>query len=99
WSDAKTHTVRGQLLGETAEVRFIPSAYHWNFGDGDTLNSATAGTPRAAGNYTQKTVTSHVFNQVGNFTITHSVTYTAQYRLAGESWLSIEGDIKVPGNA
>ncbi|MBX3311629.1 MAG: hypothetical protein KF916_01845 [Microbacteriaceae bacterium] len=98
WSDAKPHTVRGRLLEVTAEVRFTPETYHWNFGDGNTLKSNTAGEPRSAGDYTLSTATSHVFNQIGNFTIRHSVTYSAQYRISGENWLSIEGGIEVEGN-
>lgn len=99
WSDAVSHIVTGRLLGESAEVRFIPETFHWNFDDGATLNSNSPGKARKLEDFAKATATSHVFTRLGNHTITHSVTYRAQYRIAGGNWMAVEGDLKVPGNA
>ncbi|TFD52225.1 hypothetical protein E3T55_06335 [Cryobacterium frigoriphilum] len=43
------------------------------------------------------TVTSHTYEVTGEYTITPSVTYSAEYRYAGSVWLPVDGTVTIPG--
>ncbi|WP_147364397.1 PKD domain-containing protein [Cryobacterium melibiosiphilum] len=95
---ASAHEQTGTLLGLPADVRFTPISYAWDYGDGTTGSSATGGATWQQLNMPEfsETATSHTYKP-GEYTITPSVTYSAEYRYAGSDWLPVDGTITIPG--
>jgi len=94
------HVVNGTLLGRSADVRFTPMSYHWAYGDGTAATKATkGGTWRALGIAEfDPTPTSHVYERLGDYTITLSIVFAAEYRFAGGPWRPVVGTITLPAN-
>lgn len=94
------HLVTGTLLGRPADVRFTPIAYRWAYGDGTSATKNTAGGTWAGQGIPEfePTPTSHVYEQVGDYTITLSIVFAAEYRFAGGSWRPVVGTITLPAN-
>lgn len=94
------HVVGGTLLGRAADVRFTPRSFAWNYGDGSTAVKSTKGGPWAALGIREfePTPTSHVYEQLGDYTITLSITFSAEYRFAGGPWRPVVGTITLPAN-
>lgn len=94
------HVVPGTLLGRPADVRFTPTAFHWNYGDGTAATKPTKGGTWAALGLEEfePTPTSHVYEQLGDYTITLSITFAAEYRFDGSAWRGVVGTITLPAN-
>jgi hypothetical protein len=88
----------GQLLGQPAEVRFFPLAWHWRYGDGAQATVGTPGATWAAHGLSDfdKTATSHVYRTKGSYAIDLDILFGAEYRYAGSDWVPVEGTIDVP---
>jgi len=97
FANASTHVVDGILFGGTAQVRFTPVAYYWDYGDGHTANLSTAGTTWAKYKVPEfdPTPTSHIYDASGNYTVTATITYAAEYRVAGSSWNNVIGTLSI----
>ncbi|WP_231604983.1 PKD domain-containing protein [Salinibacterium sp. SWN139] len=97
YANTSAHTVDGTLFGDTAQVRFTPIAYGWDYGDGTTASLGTPGKTWAKNKIAEfdPTPTSHVFEESGNYTITLAVTYAAEYRVAGSSWQNVVGTLTI----
>ena len=91
-SSAKTETIPGTILGRALTIRFTPVSYTFDYGDGETRTSTTPGTAWNASGQAQftPTDTSHVYKQPGTYTVTATVTYTADIDL-GVGWIPING--------
>ena len=88
---ASAHIEEGDLLGYPAQVRFTPTSFTWNYGDGST-GSGTGATWEALGvPEFSDTTTSHVYAAAGPYNITLTVGYTAEYRFAGSTWQPVVG--------
>jgi hypothetical protein len=94
------HVVNGTLLGRPADVRFTPIAYLWAYGDGASATRSTRGGTWAAQGIAEfePTPTSHVYEHLGDYTITLSIAFAAEYRFAGSSWRPVAGTITLPAN-
>lgn len=94
------HVVNGTLLGRPADVRFTPTTYRWAYGDGTSATRTTKGGTWAALGIAEfePTPTSHVYEQVGDYTITLSIVFAAEYRFNGGSWRPVVGTITLPAN-
>lgn len=94
------HVVTGTLLGRPADVRFTPVNFHWTYGDGTAAVKPTKGGTWAALGIAEfdPTPTSHVYEQLGDYTITLSITFAAEYRFAGGAWRPVVGTITLPAN-
>ena len=94
------HIVNGTLLGRPADVRFTPVAYRWAYGDGSAAVKSTKGGTWAALGIPEfdPTPTSHVYERLGDYTITLSITFAAEYRFAGSAWRPVVGRITLPAN-
>lgn len=92
---ASTHVVGGSLFGRSAEVRFTPHAYDWNYGDGGTQTTSVAGARWDALGLREfsPTSTSHVYGSEGSFTTSVSVRYGAEYRVGGGAWINVSGEV------
>lgn len=98
---ASTHVVGGSLFGRSAEVRFTPHAYDWNYGDGSTNSTAVPGARWDALGVREfsPTATSHIYRQEGSFTTTVVVRYGAEYRLGGGAWIPVSGEVSSAATA
>jgi len=65
-------TTTGQLLGQTAQIRFSATSTSWQFSDSVTLSGSSV---------------SRVFEEVGLFLATAKVNYQVDYRFAGQAWV------------
>ena len=95
WADASAATVSGELLGQAAEVRFTPQAYRFDYGDGSSRTTATAGASWSALGQEEltETPTSHVYRARGAVRAELTVIYSAQYRFAGGPWIAVAGAV------
>jgi hypothetical protein len=94
---ASAQVVAGTLLGQPADVRFTPIGYRWLHSDGSTV---TSGGPGATWEQLEQreftaTETSHVYAQVGEYTVTLEVALAAEYRFGGSGWQPIVGTLSV----
>ena len=94
------HVIPGTLLGRPADVRFTPISYHWTYGDGTSATRSTKGGTWASLGIPEfeESPTSHVYEQVGDYTITLTVTFAAEYRFDGSAWRPVIGSITLPAN-
>ncbi|WP_307784411.1 PKD domain-containing protein [Salinibacterium sp. SWN139] len=97
YATTSAHVVDGTLFGGTAQVRFTPIAYNWDYGDGSTATTSNPGKTWDKYRITEfdPTPTSHVYEEPGNYTITLAVTYAAEYRVAGSSWQNVVGTLTI----
>lgn len=86
----------GTLLGQPAEVRFTPVGWSWNYGDGSSSTTATPGRRWTASTEFSPSATTHVFEQRGTYTITLTVQYRAEWRVAGGPWVAVSGILSLP---
>ncbi|WP_022898977.1 PKD domain-containing protein [Humibacter albus] len=95
FSDAKTHTASGTLLGQSASVRFSPVGFHWEYGDGGKATTTSAGSSWQALGVPEfsRTATSHVYSTEGSYSVSLTVSYSAQYRVASGPWLDVPGTL------
>lgn len=95
-----THVVNGTLLGRPADVRFTPTTYRWNYGDGTTATKHTKGGTWAALGIAEfeRTPTSHVYDDIGDYTITLDIVFVAEYRFNGGPWRPVIGSLTLPAN-
>ncbi|WP_133160225.1 hypothetical protein [Cryobacterium zongtaii] len=98
FATASAHVRSGTLLGASAEVRFTPVGFRWDYGDGTSRTSASGGATWAALNLPEfsETSTSHVFESTGTLSIGLVVSYSAEYRFAGAEWRDVQGLVLVP---
>ena len=90
----------GTLLGQPANVRFTPVAWHWSYGDGAAASHPFPGDGWAALRLREfdSTGTSHVYDTYGGYTIDLNVEYSAAYRFAGGPWTAIAGTLTIPAD-
>ena len=96
-AQASVHVRSGLLLGFPAEVRFTPTRFHWDLGDGTAIDAATAGARWTALGLPEfsDTATSHVFRVTGRHTVVLSVVYSAEYRAGSLPWRPVEGTLTI----
>ena len=96
-SSAKTETIPGTILGRALTIRFTPVNYTFDYGDGESRTTTTPGTAWDASGQAQftPTETSHVYKEPGTYTVTATVTYTADIDLGG-GWIPINGTLNGP---
>lgn len=95
WVDVTPVTVDGELLGEAAQVRFTPRGYRFEYGDGGTRTTASAGASWATLGQEEltETATSHLYDDRGDHRAVVTVFYSAEYRFAGGPWIAIDGAV------
>ncbi len=92
---APVHTVSGTLFGQSAEVRFWPMTYTWNFGDGESQVTSGAGVSWSSLGVApfSPTATSHVYRVVAPIRASVTVSYSPEYRIGGGTWRSVTGTV------
>lgn len=94
-ASASAHVLSGELLGRSAEVRFIPTGYRWSYGDGATATTDTPGASWADLGLREfePTPTSHIYRSSEDYSLQLEVLYRAEYRFAGYDWQNIDGTV------
>ena len=97
---ASVHVVSGALLGESADVRFTPEAFHWDFGDGGSRISAAGGASWADLSLPEfsDTATSHIYEVRGDYVALLTVDYAAEFRVGGGGWQPVSGTLPASAN-
>ena len=95
WVEVEPMTVTGELLGDVAQVRFTPTLYTFDYGDGTTRTSAEPGSSwRDLGqDELSATPTGHVFRERGDRPVKVTIAYTAEYRVDGGAWIGVAGAV------
>ncbi|RIX28763.1 hypothetical protein [Amnibacterium setariae] len=95
WVESTPITVSGELLGNTAQVRFTPRAYRFDYGDGSTRATSTAGGSWASLGQEEltETRTSHVYRSRADRRAAVTVVYSAEYRFADGPWITVAGAV------
>jgi hypothetical protein len=92
YTESEPVDVELTILGQAVDVVATPSRYRWVFGDGASSTTDVPGDPYPARTIThryadaQVTVAPHV-----------EVTYTAEFRVNGGAWQSIDGTVTTIG--
>lgn len=89
-NSSRTETM--ELAGYTVEIRVTPAQYKWNFGDGSTTTTTSAGRkPR----YAHDADISHSYSESGEYTINLTTSYVGQFRVDGGPWEDIPGTAEI----
>lgn len=96
---ADVHTQSGELFGVPLSVRFTPSSYRFDYGDGALATVAVPGRTWEALGQPQftPTPTSHVYRERGEYTARVDVFYTVEVDL-GSGWTPISGRLTAEGS-
>ncbi|MET2012810.1 hypothetical protein ABXJ56_14805 [Microbacterium chocolatum] len=90
---ASEQIIPGSILGWDVLVRFTPSGYVFDYGDGVQSRSATGGSSwesLAQGQFTP-TPTSHVYRERGVYPVVVAVEYAAAVDFGSGAWRPVDG--------
>ena len=95
YATAETHTMDGELFDTPIQVRWTPSSYRFDYGDGTVEETDASG---AAWNGTEEswteTATSHTYAAREDVTASVTVIFTAEVN-AGSGWFAVPGSLPV----
>lgn len=95
FADASRHVQAGIVLEQPAEVRFTPTSFTWDYGDGTSQTVAAPGDTWANLGLAEFSATEagHTFVDAGPFTIRLVVAYSAEYRFGAGPFLPLAGSV------
>ncbi|WP_349427707.1 hypothetical protein [Microbacterium sp. LWS13-1.2] len=94
-ASASEERIPGTVLGWDVTVRFVPTAYVFDNGDGTTTRAATGGSAWASlgqGQFTP-TATSHAYRARGTYAVSVTVEYAASVDF-GTGWRQVPGVVR-----
>lgn len=95
YATAETHTMDGELFDAPIEVRWTPTSYAFDYGDGTVETSDASGTAwRGTEESWTETATSHVYAERSDVTASLTVVFTAEVD-AGGGWFAVPGTLPV----
>ncbi len=99
YATAEAHTMQGELFETPIEVRWTPTSYVFNYGDGTVQESEASGTAwRGTEESWTETATSHTYATTDDVTASLTVVFTAEVD-AGSGWFSVPGTLAVDAPA
>lgn len=94
-AETTTNAHDGTLLGHAVTVRFTPTAYRWDWGDGSQNVFSTPGAtwenlgvPRFS-----ETDTTHTYSDRGTVEVSLAVDYSVAFRFGDGEWITVEGTV------
>lgn len=96
---ASEERIPGTVLGWDVTVRFLPTAYVFDHGDGTVGRSTTGGaswTSLGQGQFTP-TATSHVYRERGTYDVSVTVEYAASVDFGSGAWHTVPGVVRAAG--
>ncbi|WP_405218621.1 hypothetical protein [Agrococcus sp. Ld7] len=95
YATAETHTMDGELFDAPIEVRWTPSTYRFDYGDGTIEESAASGAAWSGPDQSwSETSTSHTYADREDVTASVTVVFTAEVDTGG-GWFSVPGTLPV----
>jgi hypothetical protein len=92
YAEATEQTFNVDMLGQDVFITAKPVQYTWSFGDGTSLGPQTAaGGPLPQDRWGEKTLTSHVYAQTGDFPVVLTTHFQGTYSVNGGPALPIPG--------
>ncbi|RKR12522.1 hypothetical protein C8D78_3896 [Arthrobacter oryzae] len=92
YAEAVEQSFAIDMLGQSVSVTAKPVQYTWNYGDGTSLGPQTAaGGPLPQDRWGEKTITSHVYAQTGDFPVVLTTHFQGTYSVNGGPPLPIPG--------
>jgi hypothetical protein len=92
YAEAVEQTFDVDMLGQRVAIVAKPVQFTWNYGDGTSLGpTATAGGPLSQDRWGEKTATSHVYTQTGDFSVALTTHFQGTYSVNGGPPLPIPG--------
>lgn len=95
YATAETHTMPGELFDTPIRVRWTPTSYVFDYGDGTVQTSEASGTAwRGTEESWTETTTSHAYAAREDVTASLTVVFTAEVD-AGAGWFAVPGTLPV----
>jgi len=92
YAEAVEQTFALNMLGQDVSITAKPVQYSWTYGDGTSLGpQAAAGGPLPQDRWGEKTLTSHVYTQTGDFPVVLTTQFQGTYSVNGGPPLPIPG--------
>lgn len=88
-AESEAQTLQTELLGTPVAVRAIPTSYHWDLGDGNTITTSKPGKPYPSEEVSAK------YSGEGWYDVTLTTTFAGQFSVDGGEWQDIDGTIEV----
>ena len=88
-AEHEVQTLQTELLGTPVAVRAIPTSYHWDLGDGNTITTSKPGKPYPSEEVSAK------YSGEGWYDVTLTTTFAGQFSVDGGEWQDIDGTIEV----
>lgn len=88
-AESEAQTLQTELLGTPVAVRAIPTLYHWDLGDGNTITTSKPGKPYPSEEVSAK------YSGEGWYDVTLTTTFAGQFSVDGGEWQDIDGTIEV----
>lgn len=98
YAESSVKTLNTTVLGQPVRVRAIPIEYIWDYGDGSSRRTYSAGSAVGGDPFDVETETSHQFEETGSFPINLTTVYTGQFSVNGGAWIPIDGVARVASN-
>ena len=92
YTKAETFARTVNLLGFAVDIEATPAEFHWNYGDGTTETTTTAGRAYPATDITHTWTNAH-----RTFHPSVDVTYSIRYRVDGGTWQTLGDTITIQG--
>lgn len=95
YATAETHTMDGELFDSPIRVRWTPSSYIFDYGDGTVEETEASGSAwRGTEESWTETATSHTYSSTDDVTASVTVVFTAEVN-AGAGWFAVPGTLPV----
>ncbi|GAB3554130.1 hypothetical protein GCM10027404_27720 [Arthrobacter tumbae] len=96
WADVEEQEFTFETLGDQVRIRAWPVAYDWNYGDGTTRTTQTAGNAVTESDWLLvETPTSHVYSATGDYNLVLSTRFNGDYSVNDGPWIPIAGQAAV----
>lgn len=94
-ASASAQSVSGTLFGRPVTVRFTPSAFVFDYGDGTTARSTSGGASWGDLGQAQftPTATSHAYGERGVYEVAVSIEYSAEVDFGVGRWFPVNGPV------
>lgn len=95
YATAETHTMDGELFDTVIQVRWTPTSYRFDYGDGTVEETDASGSAwRGTDESWTETATSHTYSTREDVTASVTVVFTAEVN-AGSGWFAVPGTLPV----
>ena len=92
YAEAAEQSFSVDMLGQDVAIIAKPVHYTWSYGDGTSLGPQTAaGGPLPQDRWGEKTLTSHIYSQTGDFAVVLTTHFQGTYSVNGGPALPIPG--------